>query len=52
MADLLLLSRGRNPFTWGRTDLVQARDTRTSYIAVLRSADRGDFGPLLAFLGR
>jgi fido (protein-threonine AMPylation protein) len=50
MADLLLISRGRAPFTWGRTDLGQAGDTRASYIAALRAADHGDIIPLLKFL--
>jgi Fic-DOC domain mobile mystery protein B len=50
MTDLLLVSRGRAPLTWGRTDLGQTGDARTSYLAALRAADRGDFDPLLRFL--
>ena len=51
MTDLLLLSRGSDPFSWGRTDLVQASDTRARYIGALRAADGGDFEPLLEFVG-
>jgi hypothetical protein len=44
------LSRGSGPLIWGRTNLDQASDTRTRYIAALRAADHGNFRPLLAFL--
>ncbi len=47
--DLLMRSLGVRPFTWGRTNLVKPSDTRNQYIAALRAADAGDFGPLLAF---
>lgn len=50
MTDLLLLSRGRRPFTWGRTNLVLASATRSAYLAALRAADSGDYGPLLDFV--
>lgn len=50
MTDLLLLSRRRPPFTWGRANLVLASATRSAYIAALRAADGGDYGPLLDFV--
>jgi len=48
--DLLLVSMGEKPFTWGREDLVDAGKTRDRYIAALRAADNHDIEPLLAFL--
>jgi Fic-DOC domain mobile mystery protein B len=48
--DLLMQSAGGFAFTWGRVNLVTPSDTRTAYIAALRAADRGDIGPLLAFV--
>lgn len=50
MADLVLLSRGHDPLTWGRNDLVQASETRSNYIAALRAADGGNFALLLKFV--
>jgi Fic-DOC domain mobile mystery protein B len=50
LTDLLLLGRGRKPFTWGRTGLVHASDIRTKYIAALRAADGGDYRLLLDFV--
>src|SRR3954452_23433788 len=46
----VLLGRGHDPFTWGRTDLIRSGDTRTQYIAALRAADGGDLAPLLEFV--
>jgi hypothetical protein len=43
-------SAGGFALTWGRVNLVTPSDTRTAYIATLRAADRGDIGPLLAFV--
>lgn len=48
--NLLLESVGSTPFTWGRTELLTPSDTRSIYISALRAADRGDLGPLLAFV--
>lgn len=47
--DLVLQSLGRDPFSWGArgggpVDLARAR-----YLDALRSADRGDLDPLVAF---
>jgi Fic-DOC domain mobile mystery protein B len=47
-ADLLLSSLGRDRFSWGSANLVDAGATRAAYVAALR-ADKHDYGPLLAF---
>ena len=49
MADLLVMSRGQERFSWGRTSLGEAGDVRRRYIAALRAADGHDIGPLLVF---
>ena len=49
MADLLVMSLGRERFTWGRTNLQQVSDTRRQYIEALRAGDNHDYGPLLRF---
>lgn len=48
--DLLLHALGRERFTWGRVNLVNASDTRRLYIAALRAADNFDMEPLLQFV--
>jgi Fic-DOC domain mobile mystery protein B len=48
-ADLLIAAFGRPRFSWGRTSLTSAGDTRKAYIAALRQADGHDIAPLLAF---
>jgi Fic-DOC domain mobile mystery protein B len=48
-ADLLAVALGRPRFTWGRSDLVEAAETRDRYIVALRAADEREIGPLLAF---
>lgn len=48
--DLLLAALGRPRFTWGRINLVDARETRQAYVAALRAADKHDYGPLLEFV--
>ena len=51
MTDRLLVQLGRQPFSWGAGgDLIGKSETRASYLAALRRADEGDFGPLLAFV--
>jgi Fic-DOC domain mobile mystery protein B len=50
MTDVLLARRGTAPFSWGRGDLVHAGAARDRYLAALRAADRGEIGPLLAFV--
>lgn len=50
MADILVRAEAAPPLTWGRgVDLVAPGDVRTRYLAALRAADAGDFGPLIAF---
>ena len=47
--DILAERLGREPFSWGRSDLVAVGDARAAYRAALKAADAGDLGPLLAF---
>jgi Fic-DOC domain mobile mystery protein B len=50
MTDILLAHLLKQPrFTWGSGNLVDAGECRQQYIHALRSADRHDYGPLLAF---
>ena len=49
MADLLVMQLGRERFSWGRTSLRDAGETRRAYISALQAADNHDIGPLLAF---
>jgi Fic-DOC domain mobile mystery protein B len=53
MADAMLTRiHGAPPIDWaGGRDLGQIGERRTAYIAALRAADRGDIGPLIAFIG-
>jgi len=48
--DLLLAELGRDPFTWGQANLVDASETRRRYIAALQAADNHDVTPLLEFV--
>jgi Fic-DOC domain mobile mystery protein B len=50
MADLLLTDLAGRRFEWGRGDLATGGDVRERYIAALRTADDGDYQPLLAFV--
>jgi len=50
MADLLLSDLAGQRFEWGRGSLTAASELRARYIAALRAADGGDYGPLLEFL--
>ena len=49
MADLLIMSLGRERFSWGSASLQDAGATRRRYIAALQAADNHDVGLLLAF---
>jgi hypothetical protein len=49
MADILVVQLGLERFTWGRSTLRAAGETRSAYIAALKTADNHDFTPLLAF---
>lgn len=46
--DEFLRSVGVSPFTWGAGSA--AGDVRAAYLAALRAADRGEFGPLVKFV--
>ena len=48
-ADLLAVRLGRDPFGWGRSDLLKVGDARDAHRAALKAADAGDLAPLLAF---
>jgi Fic-DOC domain mobile mystery protein B len=50
MTDLLLRSLGAAPFSWGSASLDKIGATRSRYIASLRAADGGDYGPLSSFV--
>jgi Fic-DOC domain mobile mystery protein B len=49
-ADLLLRSLGQPSFTWGARNLMAQSGFRTTYINGLKAADKGDYGPLRAFV--
>jgi Fic-DOC domain mobile mystery protein B len=49
MADILAVRLGQRRFTWGRSYLRGADETRRAYIAALKAADGHDIGPLLTF---
>jgi Fic-DOC domain mobile mystery protein B len=49
MADLLVMRKGAERFTWGRDSLHRAGDMRAHCIEALRAADNQDISPLLAF---
>jgi len=49
MADLLIMQLGGARFSWGKESLREAGEVRGRYINALRTADRHDIGPLLAF---
>jgi Fic-DOC domain mobile mystery protein B len=49
VGDLLARQLGQPPFTWGRTNLVDASVTRTRYVEALRAADNHDSELLLLF---
>lgn len=50
IADLLLVQRGSERFTWGAASLVIEGEARSAYLQALRAADAKDYGPLLAFV--
>ncbi len=49
LADLIAQQSGLEPFSWGGASLTNTSDLRSAYTDALRSADKGDFGPLMAF---
>lgn len=48
--DLLLISMGRERFTWGSANLVDASETRAQYVAALRAADKHGYESLFKFV--
>ena len=49
LADLLAQQAGLEPFSWGGASFTETSELRSAYINALRAADKGDFGPLMAF---
>lgn len=47
--DYLAVQLGQPPFTWGRTSLTNASETRKAYITTLQAADREEIEPLMKF---
>jgi Fic-DOC domain mobile mystery protein B len=47
MADVLLHNQGLSAFTWGSSDLSHRSEARELYLSRIRTADRGDYEPLL-----
>jgi Fic-DOC domain mobile mystery protein B len=50
LTDLLLRSLGQPPFTWGTATGLTDEAIRRAYLAALRTADRGDYSALAAFV--
>jgi Fic-DOC domain mobile mystery protein B len=50
MADIIAENVFRQPvFTWGAAGLLKGNDTRATYLAAIRKADKGDLKPLILF---
>lgn len=50
MADIIMESIfGAEIFSWHKSNMVKADDTRKKYISALRKADNGDINPLIEF---
>jgi len=49
MADVLVMRLGQPRFTWGRSSLQTADETRRVYISTLKAADNHDFAALITF---
>jgi len=49
-ADLLLVSLGRERFSWGRKNLLDISQTRKQYNDALHAADRHDYAQLFEFV--
>lgn len=50
ITDVLLRSLGAAPFSWGQDDPAGPGTARSRYLAALRAADGGDYGPLADFV--
>lgn len=50
MADIIIESIfGQDAFTWNRSNMVKADETRKNYILALKEADNGNINPLIEF---
>lgn len=49
IADLLLVQQGATRFSWGAGDLTHDSNARQRYLEALRTADLGDYEPLMRF---
>lgn len=49
-SDLLIMTLGGEPFSWGSANLVDPSKTRAEYVAALQDADRNDFAALFEFV--
>lgn len=50
MADIIIESVfGKEVFSWNKSNMTKANDTRKAYIAALRKADKGNINPLIEF---
>ncbi len=50
MADIMMESVfGQDSFSWHRSNMVKADETRKKYISTLKEADKGNIKPLIAF---
>ena len=50
MADIVIEKVFKQPvFTWGAGNLVKKGDSRATYLAAVKLADKGDIQPLIAF---
>jgi len=49
LADILLFNLDQSPIRWGGTELDSTSEKRSRYLTALRSADCGDFAPLLSY---
>ena len=50
MADIIIESIfGKKNFSWHKSNMVKADETRKDYIRALREADSGNINPLIKF---
>ncbi len=49
VADVLVRTMGRPAFSWGGVNFVSEKAVRARYLEALKSADGGDYAPLLEF---
>lgn len=49
-ADIVLVKKGKNVFSWGKGDITSMNKTRDRYIEALRQADQQNFELLLNFV--